>query len=83
MGPPPSETPPKPKQQTLRAVDPGAIRNCLGQFTYIWLGNGQEFWFYPTQVWRNSVGGFIWYGWFGWLYTGISLDLIDFFTCFR
>ena len=84
-GPPPSQTPPKPAQARAgtRMVSPGSIRNCIGRFTYIWLSNGQEFWFFPIQVWRSSVAGFRWDRRFGWSYTGISLNRIDMFTCTR
>ncbi|MDG0809154.1 transporter [Cohnella rhizosphaerae] len=63
------------------AVDPGAIRGCLYRNTYIWLNNGQGFWFYPTFVGRTSVSGFRWNGFF-WMFSGVSLDRIESFTCF-
>lgn len=83
MGPPPSQTPQKPAQARAgtRMVSPGSIRHCIGRFTYVWLSNGQEFWFFPIQVWGNSVAGFRWDRRFGWSYTGISLNRIDMFTC--
>lgn len=81
--PPPSFTPQKaaPNQSTTRMVNPGSMRNCIGRFTYVWLSNGQEFWFFPIQLWPNSVSGFRWDRRFGWAYTGISLNRIDMFTC--
>jgi len=82
--PPPNRVPERPPMQTragARAVHPSSIRNCVGNFTYIWLSNGQEFWMFPIQVWGNSVAGFRWDRRFGWAFTGISLNRIDMFTC--
>ncbi|WP_242980347.1 hypothetical protein [Lacrimispora xylanisolvens] len=85
MGPPPSSAPPKPAQarsgSATKMVSPGSMQNCIGRFTYIWMSNGQEFWFFPIQIWRDSVSGFRWDRRFGWSYTGISLNRIDMFTC--
>lgn len=83
MGPPPSAVPQKPAQMRAgtRMVSPGSMRNCIGRFTYVWLSNGQEFWFFPVQIWANTVAGFRWDRRFGWSYTGISLNRIDMFTC--
>jgi len=66
---------------SLYAVDPGAISRCLYRNTYVWLRNGEHFWFYPTFVGRNSVSGFRWFGRF-WAYYGIDLRRISTFTCF-
>lgn len=78
--PPPQFTPPQPAV-TPFAVDPGAISGCLFRNTYIWLANGQGFWFFPIFVGRNSVSGFRWFG-RSWLYSGIDLRQINSFTCF-
>ncbi|MGD6817573.1 hypothetical protein [Metabacillus sp. 84] len=81
-GPPPAFTPVQ-QQATAFAVDPGGIRRCLFRNTYIWLNNGQQFWFYPTFVGRNSTAGFRWYPQFRqWFYFGIDLRQISSFTCF-
>jgi hypothetical protein len=80
---PPTAPPPSfvPQQQIQTfAVDPGGIRGCLFRYTYIWLNNRQQFWFYPTFVGRTSVSGWRWNG-FRWLYFGISLQQIQSFTC--
>jgi hypothetical protein len=66
---------------SLYAVDPRAISRCLYRNTYIWLRNGEHFWFYPTYVGRNSVSGFRWFGRF-WAYYGVDLRRISTFTCF-
>lgn len=77
-GRPPERTPEK--RASLYAVDPGAIRNCLFQYTYVWLINGNSFWMYPTFVGRRSVSGYRWTK-FGWTYIGIDLNLIETFLC--
>jgi hypothetical protein len=76
--PPPSYTPQE--SPSLYAVDPGAIRGCLYRFTYVWLNNGNSFWFFPTFVGRNSVAGYRWRR-FRWEYFGIDLRRIRSFRC--
>lgn len=78
--PPPAFIPQQQQFQTF-AVDPGAIRGCLFRFTYIWLVNGNAFWFFPTFVGRNSVAGFRWRG-NRWVYFGIDLNRIASFQCY-
>lgn len=78
--PPPSFTPQMSSVSTF-AVDPGAISGCLFRNTYVWLNNGEAFWFFPTFVGRHSVAGFRWFGFF-WSYFGIDLRRIRSFTCF-
>lgn len=77
-GPPPSFIPSQPFG--ARAVDPGAIRNCLFRFTYVWPERGRPFWFFPTFVGRNSVSGFRWNG-FMWVFFGTDLRNISSFQC--
>lgn len=50
---------------TTFAIDPGGIRRCLFRNTYIWLNNGEQFWFFPVFVGRNSIAGFRWNGFSG------------------
>lgn len=78
--PPPGFIPQQTMAQPL-AVDPGAISRCMFRNTYIWLWNGNQFWFFPIFLGRDSVAGFQWNGRF-WMYTGISLRSIQSFTCF-
>lgn len=83
--PPPSFTPSQPKslqsqQFGVYAVDPGAIRRCLYQFTYIWLRR-DAFWFFPVFVGRNSIAGFRWNR-NRWVYYGVDLDRIESFQCY-
>ncbi|MGG1514115.1 hypothetical protein ABE504_01800 [Paenibacillus oryzisoli] len=78
---PPSFTPHKPhKAPGVFAVDPGGISRCMFRFTYVWLTNGQQFWYYPIFVGRHSIAGFRWTG-FSWMYFGVDLRNIDSFTC--
>jgi hypothetical protein len=78
--PPPSFTPQQPQYQAF-AVDPGAIRGCLFRNTFVWLENGDRFWFFPTFVGRNSVAGFRW-RFNHWVYFGIDLNRIASFQCY-
>lgn len=57
------------------------IRSCLFRFTYMWLINGNDFWFYPTFVDRQFVQGFRWRR-NRWEFDRISLRRIAFFRCF-
>lgn len=80
--PPPSYVPAQTQalQAGALAVDPGSIRRCLFRYTYIWMRNRQQFWFYPIFLGRTSVAGWRWTG-FSWVYFGISLRQIESFTC--
>ena len=73
---PPSFTPLTPRS----AVDLREIRRCLNRFTFIWLRNGESFWFFPVFVSRDFVLGFRW-GRRGWDFTQINLRRILFFQC--
>ena len=64
----------------LRAVDPGAISRCLYSFTYLWLNNRQQFWFFPTFVGRRSVAGYRWMH-NNWVFMGFDLRTISSFFC--
>ncbi|WHH58532.1 hypothetical protein [Petroclostridium sp. X23] len=85
--PPPSTVPRRPTgvgqpgQPGLFFVDPGAIRQCLYQFVYIWLVNGQQFWVWLVFVGPNSIAGYRWTG-FRWVYFGTDLRNIDTFVCY-
>ncbi len=54
---------------------------CLYRNTFMWLINGNSFWFYPTFIGRNHVEGFRWRR-YTWVYERINLRLIFFFLCF-
>ena len=57
------------------------MRRCLFRFTYIWLFNGNEFWFFPTFVDGRFVQGFRWRR-NRWEFDRINLRRIFFFRCF-
>ncbi|PEY30853.1 transporter [Bacillus cereus] len=81
----PTSPPPSfiPQQSTASpfAVDPGAISLCLFRNTYIWLSNGEQFWYFPIFVGPRSVADFRWNGRF-WVIFGIDTRRIISFTCF-
>jgi hypothetical protein len=57
------------------------IRSCINRNTFIWLNNGNSFWFFPIFVSRQSVVGFR-FGRFGWTRSSIRLRSIRSFQCF-
>lgn len=59
----------------------GNFRGCLNRFTYMWLINGNDFWFYPTFIGRQQVEGFRWRNG-RWMYARINIRRILFFRCF-
>ncbi|QXM05583.1 hypothetical protein [Crassaminicella indica] len=75
LAPPPSEIPMQPYK-----IDPGSIRRCKRKYTYIWLKNGDSFWFYPVYIGRKSISGYRWIG-FWWIYYGTDLKKIESFVC--
>ncbi|MBB5171903.1 hypothetical protein [Texcoconibacillus texcoconensis] len=79
--PPPAFSPSQPAEVGVFAVDPGAIRRCMFRYTYVWLTNREQFWFYPVFVGRTSIAGYRWTG-FSWVYFGIDLRRISSFQCF-
>jgi len=78
MGPPPAFSPPIPAWQS----GPHNIRGCLYRHTYVWLNNGNSFWFFPTFVARNIIIGFRWRQRGGWVYHTINPNSIRSFQCF-
>lgn len=70
--PPPAYIPPKPA--VSYTID------CLNQYTYVWLLNGNSFWFYPTRVEYGEVSGYFWNGAY-WLFYGIDPRLIEAVAC--
>lgn len=60
---------------------PRDFRGCLNRFTYIWLINGSNFWFYPTFVGRNTIEGFRWRR-NRWDYDRININRVLFHLCF-
>jgi len=75
--PSPSPIPQPPPWQ----VDFRGIRRCLLQYTYVWLRNGNSFWFFPIYVVGQSIIGFRWTG-YGWEYFTLNFRRISFYQCF-
>lgn len=81
-GPPPSRTPVRPQGRAgVYRISPGSIANCMYQYVYIWLDNGNSFWFYPVYLSHSTIAGYRWNG-YTWRYTGIDLNRIDYFECY-
>ncbi len=57
------------------------LRRCMNNFTFVWLVNGNSFWFFPTFVDRQFVQGFRWRR-NRWEFDRINLNRIVFFRCF-
>jgi len=74
--PPPSYVP----QMSPYAVDPRTITRCLDRFTFLWLKNGDDFWFYPSFVGRTVVLGYRFFGG-RWNHYTVELKDINSFTC--
>lgn len=88
LAPPPNFIPEIPGDtggpETFRSGGQTGSRNlrfCLNRNTFMWLLNGNRFWFYPTFIGANHVEGFRWVRNF-WVYERINLRLIFFFLCF-
>jgi len=62
-----------------RPIDVAALRPTLRRIVYIWLRNGDGFWFFPTFVGPRTIAGFRWSR-FGWMYTGIDINRIESFS---
>lgn len=82
MAPPPDWTPEYPSAQA-RAVDPGAIVNCMYRMTYIWTSRNRGYWFFPTFVGPQSIAGFRWNERRRrWQFSGLDLQKVEMFSCF-
>jgi hypothetical protein len=53
----------------------------LNRFTFIWLENGNSFWFFPIFASRQTIEGFRWRQ-NGWRYDSINIRRIAYFRCF-
>ncbi|WP_199677437.1 hypothetical protein [Lysinibacillus yapensis] len=83
--PPPNFTPQMStfeQQQFSRRGGVGGIRRCFFRNTFIWLKNGNAFWFFPMVAFRNQIIGFRWRGTRGWVYDSINRNNILFFQCY-
>jgi len=71
LAPPPDYIPTNPT---------GYIVDCLYNYTYVWLSDGENFWYYPTRVEYGEVSGYRWNGMF-WYYYGIDPRFIYGVSC--
>ena len=91
---PPNFTPelPREQRQFINTVDDDSmerfggfnqptLRRCMNRFTFIWLRNGNGFWFFPIFTTNRQVFGFRWNG-RNWVNDNINLRRILFFQCF-
>lgn len=60
---------------------PRDFHGCINRFTFIWLTNGNNFWFYPVFVGNNSIEGFSWRR-NRWEYDRLLINRILFHICF-
>jgi hypothetical protein len=85
---PPRPRPQRPRPPFFPPTQPGfpgpdgsqGIRRCLNRNTMIWLTNGRNFWFFPTNINQQSVIGFRWTR-NGWERSSISRRQIQWFDC--
>lgn len=83
--PPPSFTPQMTtlqQQQFTRGGGVGGIRRCFFRNTFVWMRNGNSFWFFPMLAFGNQIIGFRWRGTRGWVYDSINRNNILFFQCY-
>ena len=88
---PPSAPPPSftPQITTLQGTEEFSRRRggrgigrCFFRNTFIWMTNGNSFWFYPMFALGNSIIGFRWRGNRGWVYDVLNRNRIAFFQCY-
>ena len=83
--PPPSFTPQMStlqQQEFTRSGGVGGMRRCFFRNTFVWMTNGNSFWFFPMLAFGNQIIGFRWRGTRGWVYDSINRNSILFFQCY-
>lgn len=60
--------------------DVNRLRRCLFRYTYIWLNNGNDFWFYPVALSGGFIAGFRWRN-SQWRFETLNIRRIAFFQC--
>lgn len=83
--PPPNFTPQMSTLQMQEFSRGGGVQRigrCLFRNTFIWMRNGNAFWFYPMFLFGNTVVGFRWRGNRGWVYDSINRNSIMSFQCY-
>ncbi len=89
-GPPPGPPGPPPAAPFGRGTDRerfppfipdvNRLRRCLFRYTYIWLNNGNDFWFYPVALSGGFLAGFRWRN-SRWRFETLNIRRIAFFQC--
>ncbi|WP_134686155.1 transporter [Brevibacillus migulae] len=84
--PPPPQGPPPAGQQFFGRQQRqrrrfGSFRPCLFRFTFVWLRNGNQFWFYPVFIQPGGVAGYRWTG-NRWRFYGLDTRRVVDFDCF-
>lgn len=84
--PPPNFTPQQfntfQQQEFSRRGGIGGIRRCMFHNTFMWMRNGNSFWFFPVFVSGNQIVGFRWRGTRGWVFDSINRNNVLFFQCY-
>lgn len=58
------------------------LNRCMNNMMLVRVANGEQFWFYPLQIFRGYVNGYRWNQQAGWYYASVPLaDIRDLF-CF-
>lgn len=68
------------QQMSTFPPSPVGLQNCLYRFTYMWLRNGDNFWFFLTAVGESRVYGYRFFGG-RWNNYSIALGQIVSFNC--
>ncbi|NGQ94214.1 transporter [Brevibacillus sp. SYP-B805] len=76
-GPPPSTIPFRGFQQQRFS----SFRPCLFRNTFVWLRNGNQFWFYPVFVVPGGASGYRWTG-NRWRFYALEIRRVEHFACF-
>lgn len=50
------------QQMRPYALNPWGLQNCLNRFTYLWLRNGDNFWFFLTTLGEYRIYGYRFFG---------------------
>lgn len=62
----------------INGQKPRGLQNCIFRFTYMWLTNGDNFWFFLTFLGRERACG---YRFFGGRWKQYSIALRDITSC--
>jgi len=61
-------------------ANPLGLQNCINRFTYMWLRNGDNFWFFLTAVGESIAYGYRFFGG-RWNQYSIGLREIGSYNC--